>query len=113
MIIWKDDVSNLDRYGIDAIQNGVIGIPACCENPVVHVYGHKHRANRGSVWVWCSNCGAFAHVDGVDLSEWWENSNGIDFEKLTAVPVYLESKKNVVDAHYSEFQKRFKDGRNH
>ena len=105
-LVWKDDSSNLDIVAANALLNGKFIPPECCESPEIHIYGHKYRKNSGSAWIWCSHCGAFSHLDGIPISDSWVNSEKIDFSKLTAIPIYLEKMKNIVDAHLKHYAKQ-------
>lgn len=99
---WHNDSSNLDKIAVDAVNSKNLGAPECCSDPYVHVYAHKRSANRGSAWVWCSSCGAYSHFT-FPISDEWENCTKIDFEKLTAVPEYLETMNTVVDEHLNNY----------
>lgn len=100
---WIDDKGNLEEYAVVALTTGQLMEPRCCNDPDVHVYAHSREKKHTSVWVWCSKCGSYAHMDIGQISDKWKNCDEIDFDQLTAVPVYQESKKDVIDRHFSEF----------
>ncbi len=77
-----------------------------CNNVQAHIYMHrwKEESQKGGLWIWCSNCQAFAHTT-YNLPQWWVNCEDIDFEQLTAVPGYLEMNKKIVDEHASKMLK--------
>lgn len=69
-----------------------------CKKREGHLYFHRNRKNdeRGSMWVWCSACQHSAHTM-FRVPEWWNDLDGIDIEKLTNYPDYLEENKVCID----------------
>jgi hypothetical protein len=86
----------------EVLEGGVVRLPAkCghCQSSAVHIYFHDHRRGRGGVWVWCSSCGCYLHGSAV-VPSWWGNLAGVDEQRLTASPEYLEPLAHAVDAHW-------------
>lgn len=100
MINWRDDNGNLTDvlYGF---YSGTSVAPNCCGNPDVHFYVHRFRlsSERGSAWVWCSNCKKYVHLDGFSVAANINNCADVDSSKLCAVPDYLEQMKSIIDLH--------------
>ena len=105
---WTNDKSNLYDVAVKQLGAKERVLPKCCAHPEVHIYAWRHDkkgGRRNSAWVWCSNCGAYAHIDGILLHDDWEDSLEIDNSQLTAIPDYQESKKTVIDKHMARFMK--------
>lgn len=104
---WSDESNILDEVAISAVSSKKLLQAKCCDHPEVHIHAHTsglaEKRGRGSVWVWCSKCGKFSHLDGVPFPKDWKNNPEVDFSKVTAVPVYLETVKQQVDRHMMEF----------
>lgn len=73
---WHPDSSRLDLLAYNMLNNQQTSSPCCCLSPEIHIYadiGHWRRKNQASVWIWCSHCGAYDHLDGMIISEKWVN----------------------------------------
>ena len=103
---WISDNSNLDRVGYNMVTSGNITTALCCKNPDVHIYAHRHSDGKGGVWVWCSRCGRYAHLDRITINSNWKNAENIDFSKITVVPRYLETVKDEADRCLNEYIRR-------
>lgn len=100
---WHDDKTNLAEVAYAALCNHKTVAAKCCDASSIHVYGHKYSERRGSAWVWCSKCGAFAHIDGIPIDSNWKNSAKVEFSKLTGIPFYLRSIQEDVDQHFEKY----------
>ena len=67
-----------------------------CNSEAVHVYLHSHDSIHCGVWLWCSRCGAFAHMSG-QVPKWWKNPIFINGHELCAEPDYLETHAVDID----------------
>lgn len=95
--MWKDNENIIEVY--NRLDEGKTGFPCKCPNckrQSVHIYFHKYKENRCGIWVWCSKCGAFAHMSGY-APNWWKNPDFIDENELCADPRYLELKAKDID----------------
>lgn len=74
-----------------------------CNNRSAHLYMHVEnlKTRRGGFWVWCSECHVFSH-GSIYVQDNWINYSGVNEEKLTATPGYLEKMKEEIDAHVNE-----------
>ena len=105
---WHDESNTLDRVAISTLSNKTPLIADCCDKPDVHLHAHKgwgRHPDRASAWIWCSHCGLYAHLDGIPIHTDWKNNPNVDFSKVCAVPIYLETVKDKVDAHLRMFLK--------
>ena len=106
-MLWHDEYELLSNVAIVALSSKEMPNATCCNNPEIHIHAHSigfwKQRGRGSAWIWCSNCGAYAHLDGVPIDKSWRNNSSVDFEQVTAVPKYLETVKGSVDKHLIEF----------
>ena len=100
---WRNKNTNYAQVAYEAMQKGRRIQAKCCDNPQAHIYLHKYEDGDCAAWVWCSACGSFAHYDGVIGDIVWENCDGVDYEQLAAIPDYLESVKEMVDAHTNRY----------
>ena len=67
-----------------------------CRGNSAHIYIHDHGNDHCGMWVWCSECGAFAHMSA-QTPKWWKNPAFIDGEMLCSEPDYLEAKADDID----------------
>ena len=104
---WHDDSGVLDQVAIVALSNKELLPSACCNHPKIHIHAHSagrwKEKGRGSAWIWCSHCGTFSHLDGIQISSDWENNPDVDSDQVSAVPIYLETVKDAVDKHMKAF----------
>ena len=94
--MWLDNEKIIEIYNK---LNGNNKFPSECPNcksESAHIYFHSHKENRCGVWVWCSECGAFAHMSSYTPS-WWKNPVFINEDELCSEPTYLESKAVDID----------------
>ena len=73
-----------------------------CNTYNAHIYMHRWKDGRGTIWTWCSKCKSCSHASRVNLPKWWENADFIDISELTAHPVFLEPKEAMADRHLSQ-----------
>ncbi len=90
--LWKRFLKKIDRYPC---------ICPICEKMSAHVYLHRYKKNKGSVWIWCSECKNCTHGT-IIVPEWWHDDNLIDLSKTTSHPDYLENKKKVIDIYVNK-----------
>lgn len=78
-----------------------------CKGESAHLYMHVHnvKTRRGGLWIWCSECHAFAH-GSVYVPNDWGNCPEVEADKLCAIPEYLEEIKEVIDKHVNELMRR-------
>ena len=72
-----------------------------CGRSGIHLYLRAYSEKRGALWIWCSSCGIFEHTAIIPPS-YWENDAIVEGEHLTAVPDYLETRKEEIDQYISE-----------
>ncbi len=73
----------------------------CCGRSGIHLYLRAHSEKRGGLWIWCSSCGIFEHSSIIPPS-YWENDTIVEEANLSAVPDYLETRKEEIDQYISE-----------
>lgn len=97
--MWKDGNDKIEELYINLkkIKKFPAICPICYGNNA-HVYMHVYndKTRRGGLWIWCSECYAFSH-SSIYVPEYWENCPSVDFEKLCAIPAYLEENKSDID----------------
>ena len=95
--MWKDSDKLVEIYN-HFIEGGTKVPYECpeCNSEAVHVYLHSHDSTHCGVWLWCSRCGAFAHMSG-QVPKWWKNPIFIDGHELCAEPDYLEAHAVDID----------------
>ena len=95
--MWKDSDKLVEIYN-HFIEGGTKVPYECpeCNSKAVHVYLHSHDSTHCGVWLWCSRCGAFAHMSG-QVPKWWKNPIFIDGHELCAEPDYLEAHAVDID----------------
>lgn len=88
-VLVKDEAEIKEKFPI---------ICPVCGKKEAHLYAHRFKEgeDRGGKWAWCSACYNCVHVSA-KLPKWWKNPDLIDFNKLAAIPDYLEENKNYVD----------------
>lgn len=72
--------------------------PICGTNNA-HIYMHRWKNERGTIWTWCSNCKSCTHASSPELPDWWENDDFLSISELTSHPVFLEPKASLIDEH--------------
>ncbi len=84
--------------------------PTCRSDwPSLHMFFRMHEPSGiGGLWVWCSNCGIHEH-ERVRVPQWWRNLEGIELKHLYAVPDYLETFADAIDAHWATLLTERKD----
>jgi len=101
--MWKDSDKLVEKY--NCFVDGGAKVPfECpeCNSKAVHIYIHSHDSNHCGIWIWCSECGAFAHMSG-QTPEWWKNPVFIDGHQLCSEPDYLETKAIEIDEWVNSF----------
>ena len=74
-----------------------------CSKTSTHFYMHRHDEKHGGIWIWCSSCKSFIHMDGT-IPEWWKNCEAVDIKKLYAVPDYLDNMTDKIDQWVSDLR---------
>ena len=95
--MWKDSDKLVEKY--NCFVDGGAKVPfECpeCNSKAVHIYIHSHDSNHCGIWIWCSECGAFAHMSG-QTPTWWKNPVFIDGHQLCSEPDYLETQAIDID----------------
>ena len=95
--MWFDNEKIIEIYNKLNIEN--VKFPYECPNcksKAAHLYIHEHNDKNCGIWVWCSECGAFAHMSSHTPS-WWKNPIFIDGDELCSEPSYLETKVLEID----------------
>lgn len=99
--MWKDADIKIQEL-LSELEKGERSPMVCpvCEKREAHVYMHIHndKTRMGGLWIWCSDCRSFLH-GSVCVPGYWKNCPVIQPEKLTALPEYLETLKDNIDAH--------------
>lgn len=99
--MWLDD----DDRIVDILNNIEPSDKECfpvvcpvCGKRQGHLYFHRYKEGneRGGMWVWCSACHHSEHAT-YRVPKWWKNLESISFEKLAAIPLYLEKNKADID----------------
>lgn len=99
--MWRDDDDRImDILDIDIMGSKEYFPVICpvCGKREGHLYAHRFKEgeDRGGEWAWCSACHHSVHVSA-RLPKWWKNPDMIDFERLAAIPDYLEENKIYID----------------
>ena len=66
---WDDALGALKPGGIATTTQCPV-----CEKMNLFRYYHRHRGDRGGMWVWCANCGSYEHGSAI-IPAWWEIEN--------------------------------------
>ncbi|GKX32282.1 hypothetical protein SH1V18_47620 [Vallitalea longa] len=101
--MWRDDDDRLDNILNFIVHKRISQYPLICpicSTQELNFYMHRYKehVHKGAIWIWCSNCKYFSHFSLV-VPDWWENSNWIALEDLTALPINLESKREQISKH--------------
>ena len=80
--------------------------PHCGRN-AAHVLLHRFTdgGDRGSAWIWCSECKSYEHFS-YRIPEWWRNPVFIDESLLDSLVDYPESMKSEIDMWVSNLFNR-------
>ncbi|MDE7247321.1 MAG: hypothetical protein K2N43_05495, partial [Lachnospiraceae bacterium] len=103
--MWQDDDDRImDILDIIETEHSVPVVCPICGKREGHFYFHRYEDGKepGGLWVWCSACRHSAH-SRYRVPEWWKNAEEIRFEKLAALPYYLEEKKHCIDEWINRF----------
>src|SRR6478735_8994769 len=60
-----------------------------CAAKALHIYFHRHRADTGGVWRWCSGCFVYDHGTA-RIPSWWREPELLPEEQLLHAPGDLE-----------------------
>ena len=98
--MWQDDDRIMDVLISDKMETKEYFPVVCpvCGKREAHSYAHRFKEGeeRGGEWAWCSACHTSVHVSA-RIPKWWKNCDLIDFNKLAAIPNYLEENKVCID----------------
>ena len=94
--MWHDNEKIIKIYNGLSKNNKFPSECPNCKSESAHIYFHSHKVNHCGVWVWCSKCGAFAHMSSY-TPNWWKNPVFINEDELCSEPTYLESKATEID----------------
>ena len=95
--MWHDHDKIIEIY--NKLSQGDARFPCECPNckhKTTHIYIHAHNRDHCGIWIWCSECGAYAHMSG-HTPTWWENPIFVDSYNLCSEPDYLETKTTEID----------------
>jgi len=98
--MWNDDNDKILEV-LDLIDKDIIFPTKCpiCEKTNAHLYMYRWKnSEKGTAWVWCSECKATAH-ERINLPKWWENDIIFDENLLGIHPYMLEESNIFVDAY--------------
>ena len=101
--MWKDDNDKIEElyFKLKKIKKFPAMCPICKKNDA-HIYMHIYddKTRRGGLWIWCSECYTFSH-SSIYVPNYWRNYPLVELEKekLSAIPIYLNEIKEVIDAH--------------
>lgn len=101
--MWKDDMDEMDRlwHGfLDKTERFPCKCPVCGKLNA-HIYVHRYRGQKGSVWMWCSECHHCSHGT-VMIPEWWKNDDFIDIYKTASHLDFLEMQKTAIDSYVNK-----------
>lgn len=108
-IIWddsRDEIMDIIAVLEDGQEPHIpLKCPICNTNNA-HIYMHRWKNERGTIWTWCSNCKSCTHASRLRLPNWWENSDFIDVSELTSHPIFLEPKADLIDRHLIQLLKK-------
>lgn len=105
--MWKDDNDKIEELYLKKIKKFPTICPVCKKNNAhiyIHVYDDKTR--RGGLWIWCSECYTFSH-GSIYVPKYWENCPLVEFEKLCAIPSYLNEMREIIDTHVNAIMNNY------
>ena len=105
---WDDSSDRIMDIYDDMIRDKNIQIPLkcpICDTNNAHIYMHLWDNDRGTLWTWCSRCKACAHASRFKLPDWVVNGDFVEDSELTSHPIFLDSKKDLVDEHLRKLLK--------
>lgn len=101
--MWKDDNDDIEKLWHQFINksNRYPCVCPICGKISAHVYLHRYKKDKGSAWMWCSECKNCSHGT-MTIPQWWCDDNFIDLAKTASHPDYLESEKEAIDNYVNE-----------
>ena len=101
--MWKDDNDSIEKlwYQFIAKSSRYPSVCPICGKKSAHIYLHRFKDNKGSVWIWCSECKNCSHGTMV-IPKWWCDDDFIDLTKTASHPDYLENEKKWIDNYVNE-----------
>ncbi len=101
--MWKDDNDDIEKLWHRFIikSDRYPCICPVCGNISAHIYLHRYKESKGSVWMWCSKCKNCSHGTMI-IPNWWNDDNFIDLDKTASHPDYLENKKILIDNYVNK-----------
>lgn len=101
--MWKDDNDNIQKIWHRFIMKSDKYPCICpiCGIQSAHIYLHRYKDNKGSAWMWFSECKNCSHGT-VIISKWWCDDDFIDLAETASHPDYLESKKEFIDRYVNK-----------
>ena len=105
--MWKDDNDKIEELYLKKIKKFPTICPVCKKNNA-HIYMHVYddKTRRGGLWIWCSECYTFSH-GSIYVPKYWENCPLVEFEKLCAIPSYLNEMREIIDTHVNAIKNNY------
>jgi len=82
----------VDARGVDV----AVSCPVCAAK-TLHIYFHRHRADVGGMWRWCSSCFVYDHGTA-RVPSGWSGPELLPVERLTHAPEELERVRAASEA---------------
>lgn len=97
--MWRDEDRMLDV--LKDLENKNEKFPKTCpicneSSAHLFFYRFNENADKGGLWIWCSNCKSFVHAS-YKVPKWWVNIDGILPEYLSSIPDYLNESCSAID----------------
>lgn len=98
--MWKDNNDNIEKlwYGFLNKSNRYPCVCPICRKVAAHVYLHRYKECKGTVWMWCSKCKNCSHGT-VAIPDWWVDDTFVELNKTSSHPDYLETLKEKIDSY--------------
>lgn len=102
--------NRLDKPITILLENGLPGICPLCSEASLRFYYHEFMANedlkalmgkryrsRGTIWIWCPNCGHWTHRSGVNLPKSVSYEDPLSDEDIKSIEglLFIENLDNL------------------